>query len=544
MRAFGGLLWLVLSFGLIGLMTGCESTGSSSSGDAQGGRWIRPDGEIWWDDAARRAAAGQPVETAPAAAERTAPAPAPARPTSSNAVYYPTGHAQNAALLVERMAPAEAIVGAPFDYVIKVTNVSPTTLDNVLVEEVLPGGYTFASSVPEPSKRDGSLLGYNLGTLSPGQSKTITIKGAANGAGTLEACARVYYTLPVCQTINVVAPALQVAKTAPAEVLLCDPFPIKIVVTNTGTGIARGVIVKDQLPAGLMTVDGKSLVEFSAGDLGSGQSKEFTVNVKADKTGRYTNTATADAAGNLSAKSGETVTVVRQPVLEIAKRGPAKVFIGRPITYEITVSNKGDAAAANTVIEDPVPAGATFVSATDGGALNGNTVVWNLGSLAAGASKTVSVTMNVASIGTINNIATAKATCANQVSANTGTEFAGIPAILLEVVDNPDPVMVGDSTTYTIVATNQGSLTGTNIKIVCVLEDEMAFVSAGGATASTVNGKTITFASLASLPPGASATWTVVVRAVEGGDVRFSTSMTSDQLSRPVEETEATNFYR
>ena len=52
------------------------------------------------------------------------------------------------------------------------------------------------------------------------------------------------------------------------------------------------------------------------------------------------------------------------------------------------------------------------------------------------------------------------------------------------------------------------------------------------------------FQPLATLAPKAKATWRVKVKSVGGGDVRFRVSMTSDQLGRPVEETEATNFYQ
>ena len=36
----------------------------------------------------------------------------------------------------------------------------------------------------------------------------------------------------------------------------------------------------------------------------------------------------------------------------------------------------------------------------------------------------------------------------------------------------------------------------------------------------------------------------VVVKAIKPGDVRFRVTMNSDQLTRDVEETEATKFYR
>ncbi len=72
----------------------------------------------------------------------------------------------------------------------------------------------------------------------------------------------------------------------------------------------------------------------------------------------------------------------------------------------------------------------------------------------------------------------------------------------------------------------------------------MKFVSASGETETSAVDGTISFQPLDSLAPGARATWKVVVRAVDAGDVRFRVTMDSDQLTRNVEETEATNFYR
>ena len=121
--------------------------------------------------------------------------------------------------------------------------------------------------------------------------------------------------------------------------------------------------------------------------------------------------------------------------------------------------------------------------------------------------------------------------------------LAGVPAILVQTADNPDPVRVGDQTTYTIEVTNQGTAPGTNIKLVCTLEDPMSFVTASGETKDTVDGKTITFEPLGSLAPKAKAVYKVTVKAAKSGDVRFKTIITSDQLGRPVESTEATTFF-
>jgi hypothetical protein len=76
-----------------------------------------------------------------------------------------------------------------------------------------------------------------------------------------------------------------------------------------------------------------------------------------------------------------------------------------------------------------------------------------------------------------------------------------------------------------------------------MLEDTMSYISSSGATNGTLDGSTVTFAKLPSLAPKAKTSWKVVVKAAKAGDVRFKVSMNSDQLTRDVEETEATNFY-
>lgn len=82
-------------------------------------------------------------------------------------------------------------------------------------------------------------------------------------------------------------------------------------------------------------------------------------------------------------------------------------------------------------------------------------------------------------IGTITNKVSAKAYCA-EADAETTTEVVGIPAILLEVVDNDDPIEVGANETYDIIVINQGSAEGTNIAITCTIPPQQEYVSADG----------------------------------------------------------------
>jgi uncharacterized repeat protein (TIGR01451 family) len=340
-----------------------------------------------------------------------------------------------------------------------------------------------------------------------------------------------------------VAPEVSITKTGPAEVLACDPITYKLVVRNSGDGAATGVKVVDTLPNGMTTQDGRSSVSFDVGTLAAGQSRELSVTAKANGPGEYTNCATVTGDGGISDEACAT-TKVRKPALAVTKTGPDKRFIGRPSTFEITVRNTGDGEARNTILRDTIPAGADFVEASQGGVRAGNTVTWNLGNMAPNASRTVSITLNARTAMTVRNEATATADCADAASDAAAVPYEGIPALLLEVVDGPDPVELNTNTVYTITVTNQGSKAGKDIVVTTTLPAEMSYVSSGGPTSGRVSGKTITFGALPSLAPGASATWLVTARADSAASVRTKFTLDSEYLGgNLVTETESTNLY-
>jgi uncharacterized repeat protein (TIGR01451 family) len=106
--------------------------------------------------------------------------------------------------------------------------------------------------------------------------------------------------------------------------------------------------------------------------------------------------------------------------------------IGENVTYTIRASNAGPAAATNVVVSDTLPEGATFVSiaTTQGTCQNANgTVICNLGSLANGASATLTLIARVKTGGTQINHAVVSATQADPSIANNvaDTEIAPIP---------------------------------------------------------------------------------------------------------------------
>ena len=462
---------------------------------------------------------------------------------SWNGQALPTGDPATSVITIEKFSPATVNVNASYDYTVRVRNISSSMLlSDVVVSDQLPGsGYKYESSSPNGTV-SGSKIKFDVGSLSAGEWRDIVIRGKATATGTVKNCASVAYTPLVCVTTDVVSADLEVQKRTPLEVVLCEAIPITVTVRNPGTGVANNVKVVDTLPDG-WTVDGRNSITWDVGSLKGGESRELTAVAKSSKTGTFTNNVTATAEGGLEAKSS-TQTAVRQPVLTITKTSSIKKqILGRNTTFTITVENKGDYPANDFVLVDRISGAESVVAISDGGALAGSNITWNLGSLAPGAQRTVTVTANRMNEGSITNTATASAFCADDVSASSDVVYVGVPAVLLEVVDDPDPIVLNGTTTYTISVTNQGTAKDTNLIIECVLEDGVEFVSAAGATAHTASGKSIKFASLASLAPKAKATWTVVVRGTKAADSRFNVTLNTDETSRPVVESESTRFY-
>jgi uncharacterized repeat protein (TIGR01451 family) len=409
---------------------------------------------------------------------------------------------------------------------------------NVVVHDTVPANASYVRSEPAATVR-GNQLTWRVGVLEAGESRDIKLWLKADQEGMIVNCASVSADPRTCAATRVVHPAIELTKTEPGEVVICDPIPMTLTVKNSGSSGLAGVKVTDALPEGLSS-DGKSSLAFDAGNLAPGESKEFKFNAMASKTGEFVNKATASSAQGVSAEASAT-TVVHEPVLTVACTAPEQRFMGRPFDVTFTVANKGDTAAAGTVLELPVPEGLTVKAASNGGQTAGGKLSWDLGSLAASASANVSATFEGATAGNFQFSPAAKGSCAKQVSSSCQTVLVGVPAILLEKSDDPDPVGVGETTTYTVKITNQGTADDNNVRVVVTVGAELVPVSAD--SDGSISGQTVTFPAVPRLAPKAAVTYKVVAKGVKAGDARTHFDLTSDMLTTPVTAEESTHVY-
>ncbi|MCA9303596.1 MAG: DUF11 domain-containing protein [Phycisphaerales bacterium] len=461
---------------------------------------------------------------------------------AATSMAFPTGDPKTSALLLHQVTPKQVRRGEDFDFSYHVTNLTNANLQNVLVSMTSASNIAVSSSEPAASRSAGG-MSWAMGDFGPGETKLINIKGHADKVGTAGDCISVSYNNYLCATLQVVEPALALTKTATASALKCDPIILRYVVKNTGTGCADNVVIKDTLPTGLTLADGSRNVNIPVGQLCEGESKAYEVKAEANGRGTFESPAVATADGGMSANASKTTTVITEPVLAMTAKCSDARYLGRNMTYNYTMTNTGNGAAASSTASASIPAGTTLVSASNGGQVSGSNVVWNLGDIAPGATREFSMVVRAAVAGDYVSTVNGNASCAATASDRCSTPVEGIPAILLEVVDIEDPIEVGSNTTYVITVTNQGTAPDRNIRVVCDLPGQESFVSGTGSTAVSASGQKVSFAPVPVLAPGAQVSWRIIIKANAAGDVRFATEMTSDQLTSPVNETEATRLY-
>jgi uncharacterized repeat protein (TIGR01451 family) len=214
---------------------------------------------------------------------------------------------------------------------------------------------------------------------------------------------------------------------------------------------------------------------------------------------------------------------------------PNPVLPGANITYTQTVTNNGPRDAVNAVFSEAIPANTTFQSLTFPGgsgwlcstpAVNGTgSISCTNPDVANAASITYTLVVQVAAgtaIGTVitdlddvtsgtddpnlaNNSAMVQTTVGSATSADLSTTITA----------SPNPVLAGNNITYTVVVTNNGVATATNVSFSGAIPANTTYISATpvpaagwscGVSAGTLSCSNLTLAA------GASTTFTVIVK--------------------------------
>ncbi|WP_460285307.1 SdrD B-like domain-containing protein [Clostridium sporogenes] len=423
--------------------------------------------------------------------------------------------------VVKTGSPDPVIPGEVLTYTIDVMNAGPSDAQNVVLDDEIQstiidpefsidGGVTFN---PWPTI-------YDIGTLLAGEIRTILIRGtvASFATGIISNIANVISSTPdpnlnnntsiVNTEVNALADISVVKTASPNPVNQGEILTYTIDVTNAGPADAQNVVLTDAIPPEIIgaefSTDGGVIFSpwpgsFDIGTLLNGETRTVLIRgtVSPSAIGTIRNTAGVisstpdpDLNNNMSTVDTE-INTADISVIKTSDLNPA--FPGEILTYTIRVTNAGPADAQNVVLTDTIPpqiVGAEF--SIDGGVtFNPWPGSFNIGTLLNGETRTILIrgTVAASASGIISNTAEVTSTTPDpNPDNNTSTvdiEVNALADISVIKTGSPNPVMSGETLTYTIDVSNFGPSLAENVTLSDVIPPEITgaeFSTDGGVT--------------------------------------------------------------
>ncbi|HDQ70993.1 MAG TPA: DUF11 domain-containing protein, partial [Chloroflexi bacterium] len=383
--------------------------------------------------------------------------------------------------------------GEVMTYSLTVHNDGPSDAADVIVTDTLPAEVAFDSADPYPNVSDVNPLVWNLGTLTPGESRYILITVTVNADVTAS------FTNTVVITTSTPGddpgdneddhPADATPRADLGIVKSGDPDPVTLGalltytlrVTNYGPGAAENVRVTDTLPAEVAYVGAQpahtytppDTVVWALGALSPGETRDLTLTVRVHTwaTQTFTNVATLGSDtpdDDPDNDEDDEPTTPLAPGIDVIKTVTPSVAVpNAPFTYTIRVANVGQVALDPLMLTDTLPPDFNYVVGSgipvDPDVVAEPLLTWlDLGRLAPGDSLTVSfaVTATPGITGIHVNLVTAT----GDTPGGPITDTDDVPITIDEPALRVDKRLVGwdrerDVLTFTIAISNVGPVT-------------------------------------------------------------------------------------
>ncbi len=446
-------------------------------------------------------------------------------------------------LTIEKMAPSEIQIGKPARFVIKVRNAGSVVAHGVEIHDTVPQGTQLIDTTPPAKRGPQGVLVWDLGSLKPGEEQKAELQLMPTAEGEIGSVATVHFHAQASVRTVSTKPMLNIEVSAPAKVMKGAPVTLKIKLSNPGTGAASGIVLSEQVPAGLSHASGKEL-ELEVGTLKPGESREVDLGLVAAAAGPVTNIVLAQAEGNLRAEARADLEVIA-PGLQVSMSGPKRRYLERNATHNISISNPGTAAAKNIELVAVLPKELKFIEANNGGQFDAakHSVYWSLEELPPQETGTVTLTTLPLEAGDAKVLIQCAAQAGLKDQREEVVAIEGLAAVNFQLADLNGPIEVNGQATYKVHVTNQGSKAATNVRLAALLPREMKAVAADGPVRYKIEGQRVVFEPLKQLAPKADATYSIKAQALAAGDLRVQVQLATDENREPITKEESTRVY-
>ena len=493
----------------------------------------------------------------------------------------PAAFAQEADLAVSKMGPSTAAADTDVSFDVTVFNFGEDDAPSVSLIDPLPAGMTFVmltqnngpafdcSSVPAAGT-NGTIT-CTLANFTAGSSANFTfvahIPPATAPGTTFTNTASISSQIPDpnpendSSSTSVTVPSPQadvgVQKVGPDTAAPDTDVSYSISVNNSGPDAADSFSLTDTLPGTMTFVSltqnsgptfvcsGTTTITCSIISFAAGATATFTLTghipPNTPSGTSFTNVAhvsTTTEDPEPDNNSSQTQLTVVTSDLAVTKSGPAAAFAGNTISWTITATNNGPDNQSPATLNDPLPAGTTFVSivqntgpaavCTNPGVGNPGSVTCSFATLASGVSAqfTLTATINPGFTGTLTNTATVFGTNADtNTSNNSATAVTTVTASADLSVNKSGPATAdaGTNVTYTIVLTNSGPSNAANVSLTDAVPGNTTFVSESQSTGPVF--------SCTNPPPGGTGTVTCTIASMAPTSATFSITVHIDSVA-------------
>jgi N-acetylglucosamine-6-sulfatase len=333
-------------------------------------------------------------------------------------------------------APDPVVEGSKLTLTVTVTNAGIGTAYATTLSNPIPAGAALVSATPSQGSCDTS-VSCALGAIRGGKKATVSIVVRANQTGSMVDTATASGPAPDPTPANAtgssstsVTPRTNVADLSvtltdsPDPVAAGGALTYTAKIANSGPDKATGVTLTEPVPAHTTFVSAtpvaacpepvSGVVTCALGRISPGSSVSVSITVTPTRVGAISATVTVDAtssdvdSADLTASENTTVTDPSADLSLTLSDRPDPITLGSgSITYTIVATNAGPATASGVRIADTLAASVDLISARPGArcSLDARVITCRAGTLAAGASSTVTVVVNPTAVGIVANSA-------------------------------------------------------------------------------------------------------------------------------------------
>lgn len=450
--------------------------------------------------------------------------------------------AQSPSITIQKLSPEEIQVGKRCTFAIRVQNSGQRTAQNVQIRDEVPLGTELVGTAPRATV-SGSEVVWNLGTLSPGEQRTVEMELLPREEGELGSVATVSLAAQASAKSRCTRPELALRLTAKPQVHVGEQQIVQIEISNPGSGDATGVMLLETVPTGVSHEAGPAL-EFEVGTLRAGEHRRMELMLTAEQAGKISNVMMARADASLQVEASCEFEVIA-PELQLSIEGPQRRFLERPATYRVSIDNPGTAAAKDVQLVTHLPKGMQFVSANNMGEYDSSShsVHWSLAELPASERGTVELIALPTEPGAQTLQVATKARQGLEDRTDKRVLVEGLSALMFEVEDVEGLIEIGGETTYEIRVRNQGSKAAANVQVVAIMPPGIRPISGQGETRHAIQGERVVFAPLPQLAPKSDTTFRIQAQGVRPGDQRVRVQISADDLQQPITKEVSTKVY-